>query len=95
MSLSRCLRYIPAGLTIAYILFYTAILLRYTIWPIGDQSDVVHEGVAAFSGGFIASFVYPGGRTGTFVCVSIFAAINAVLIYMITRRLLRKPSFTS
>ena len=80
---------LPAFLTIAYLSFYIAVLGRSVIWSVGDQTDVIMAGLAAFPIGFFLSFSYPGGRTGAFVAVSIAAAVNAVCIFYVTRWVVR------
>jgi hypothetical protein len=78
-------RHIPLLVTAAYVLIYATVLIKNTIWSVGDQTDVIRAGIAAFPLGLILSFGYPGGRTGAFVAVSVCAAINAVVIFFLTR----------
>ena len=72
---------IPMVLTIAYLSIYATVLIRNVWWPVGDQTDVIRAGVAAFPVGLLLSFVYPGGRNGAFVAVSLAAVLNATAIF--------------
>ncbi len=78
-------RHIPLLVTAAYLLVYATVLVNNTIWSVGDQTDVIRAGIAAFPLGLILSFAYPGGRTGAFVAVSACAAVNAVVIFVFAR----------
>jgi hypothetical protein len=70
---------------IVYCAIFLSVLIKNVIWPVGDQTDVIHAGIAAFPLGLVVSFAYPGGREGAFVAVSVCAAINAAAIYLLAR----------
>lgn len=82
-------RRIPFVAATVYAGIFLAVLIKNIVWPVGDQTDVIRAGIAAFPLGLIVSFAYPGGRNGAFVTVSACAAINAVAIYFIARYLCR------
>jgi hypothetical protein len=79
-------RHIPLGAVIVYAGIFATVLIKNVVWSVGDQTDVIRAGLAAFPLGLIASFAYPGGRNGAFVAVSICAVINALAIYILARR---------
>ena len=85
-------RYLPLTAAAIYSWIFLSVLVKNVVWPVGDQTDVIRAGVAAFPLGLIASFAYPGGRNDAFVVVSACAAINAAAIYLIVRRLTRSVS---
>jgi len=80
---------IPMFLTIAYLSIYTVVLIRNVWWPVGDQTDVIRAGIAAFPIGLLLSFVYPGERNGAFIAVSLAAVLNATLIFYVSRLAIR------
>ena len=74
-------RRLPGVLAASYALLFSAVLIKNVIWPVGDQTDVIRVGIAAFPLGLIMSLAYPGGRDGAFVAVAICGALNAVILY--------------
>jgi hypothetical protein len=82
-------RRIPLVAAAIYAGIFLAVLIKSIVWSVGDQTDVIRAGIAAFPLGLIVSFAYPGGRNGAFAAVAVCAAINAVVIYFIVRRLVR------
>jgi hypothetical protein len=78
-------RRLPAVLAASYALLFAAVLMKNVIWPIGDQTDVIRAGIAAFPLGLIMSLSYPGGRDGAFVAVAICGALNTVILYFAIR----------
>jgi hypothetical protein len=76
---------LPMLLAGIYALFFTAVLVKNVIWSVGDQTDVIRVGLAAFPLGLITSFVYPGGREGAFVAVGVCGALNTWVIYLLSR----------
>jgi len=76
----------PLAAVIGYSAIFLSVLIKNTIWSVGDQTDVIHVGIAAFPLGLLLSFAYPGGRQGAFVAVSVCALINAAAIYLLVRR---------
>ena len=83
---------IPITLTIAYLLIYATVLVRNVVWSIGDQTDVIRAGFAAFPVGLFLSFAYPGERNGAFVAVSLAAVLNAVAIFYLSSWIVRRNS---
>ena len=83
---------LPITLALIYLLIYSGVLMRHVFWSTGDQTDVVKAGLAAFPVGLLLSLFYPGERTGVFVAVTLAAALNAVLIFYISRWLIRRMS---
>ncbi len=82
-------RRVPFVAVTAYAGIFLAVLIKNIVWPVGDQTDVIRAGIAAFPLGLIASFAYPGSRSGAFLAVSVCAAINAVAIYFLARHFCR------
>lgn len=78
-------KFVPGVLTAGYLVFYLVVLLNNTIWSVGDQTDVIRTGAAAFPIGLLLSFMYPGTRDGAFAAISICAVLNAVVIYLVSR----------
>jgi hypothetical protein len=78
----RRLPFIVAG---SYAAVYLAVLLKNVIWSVGDQTDVIRTGMAAFPLGLVASLTFPGGRNGAFIAVSVCAAVNVVVLFLLTR----------
>jgi len=83
---------IPIILAIAYLGVYTAVLVNNVYWPVGDQTDVIRAGLAAFPIGLLLSFSYPGEREGAFVAVSLAAVLNAVALFYLSRWAVRRFS---
>jgi hypothetical protein len=86
------MRRIPVILTVAYLAIVAIVLVKNVIWSIGDQTDVIRVGLATFPIGLILSFVYPGGRNGAFVAVSLPALLNAAVIFYLSRWVTRRFS---
>jgi len=86
------MRRIPLILAVIYLTIFTTVLLRNVYWSIGDQTDVIYTGIAAFPLGLILSLFYPGERNGAFICVSVAAVLNAVLIFYVSRWTIRRFS---
>jgi hypothetical protein len=84
--------YLPHLLTTGYAFFYSAVLVKNVVYSVGDQTDVIRAGIAAFPLGLLLSFAYPGGRTGAFVAVSCCALLNAIAIFCYTHSLVRRNS---
>ena len=89
MSLQNIRNLIPALAVVLYGLVYSAVLMKNVFWSVGDQTDVIRCGIAALPLGYVISFVYPGGRTGAFVAVTLCAALNICILYFGLRHLLR------
>lgn len=73
----------PLLLAILYLVFYFVILYKNVVYSVGDQTDSIRAGVAAFPLGLVLAFVYPGGRDETFFVISLAAIINAAIIYFV------------
>ena len=69
---------------------YAGVLVENIYWPVGDQTDVIRAGIAAFPIGLLLSFFYPGGRNGAFFVVTLAAVLNAVLIFYGSRWAIRR-----
>ncbi len=82
MTTSRRLPTIAAAI---YAVFFAAVLIKNIVWSVGDQTDVIRAGFAAFPLGVIMSFAYPGGRNGAFVAVAFCGAFNTALIYFLIK----------
>ncbi|MFZ1918436.1 MAG: hypothetical protein WAU58_12745 [Terriglobales bacterium] len=85
-------RRIPEIVTVSYLAFFTTILAKNVLWPAGDQTDVIRVGVASFPLGLFLSFAYPGDRSGAFVVVSLAAVLNAMVIFYLSRWIIRRIS---
>ena len=85
-------RQLPILLALAYAAFYVAVLVKNVIYSVGDQTDVIRAGIAAFPLGWILSLKYPGGRNGAFVAVSCCALLNTLAIYYYTRSFVRNSN---
>lgn len=80
---------LPLILSGCYLAIFSGVLIKNVYWSVGDQTDVIRPGIAAFPIGLWLSFNYPGDRNGAFVAVSMAAILNAVAIYYLTRRFTR------
>jgi len=89
------MRRLPLILAGVYLAIYTTVLVNNVYWPVGDQTDVIRAGFAAFPIGLWLSFSYPGERGGAFVAVSLAAVLNAVLIFFVSRWLIRRLSLSN
>jgi hypothetical protein len=76
---------LPLILSAAYLVMYAAVLLKNVVWSVGDQTDVVRTGIAAFPLGLLISVGYPGGRAGAFMAVSVAAVLNALIILVVSQ----------
>jgi hypothetical protein len=79
-------------LTALYFLFFVGVLIKNVIWSVGDQTDVIRAGAAAFPLGLIVSVGYPGGRTGALLAVAICGLINCLLVFFFSRDAVEKRS---
>jgi len=84
------MRRIPVVLALTYLAIYAGVLVKNIYWPVGDQTDVIRAGIAAFPTGLLLSLFYPGGRYGAFFVVTLAAILNAVLIFYASRRVIRR-----
>ena len=84
------MRRIPVVLALTYLAIYAGVLVKNIYWPVGDQTDVIRAGIAAFPIGLLLSFFYPGGSYGAFFVVTLAAILNAVLIFYASRRVIRR-----
>lgn len=83
---------LPLILSVSYLAIFTGVLIKNVYWSVGDQTDVIRTGIAAFPIGLWLSFNYPGDRNGAFVAVSLAAILNTIAIYYLTRHLTRHKS---
>jgi hypothetical protein len=54
------MRRIPVVLALTYLAIYAGVLVKNIYWSVGDQTDVIRAGIAAFPIGLLLSFFYPG-----------------------------------
>lgn len=83
---------LPLMLSVCYLTIFAGVLIKNVFWSVGDQTDVIRPGIAAFPIGLWLSFNYPGDRNGAFVAVSMAAILNAIVIYYLTRRFTRQKT---
>jgi hypothetical protein len=50
---------------------------------VGDWTDLISVGVAAFPFGLVLAFTYPGTREEMFFVISLAAIVNAAIIYFV------------
>jgi hypothetical protein len=92
MANTKLKKHLPLLLAIAYAASYVAVLVKNVVFSVGDQTDVIRAGIAAWPLGWVLSYTYPGGRNGAFIAVSCCALLNTLAIFYYIRSLFRNSS---
>jgi hypothetical protein len=83
---------VPIAVSIVYLGIFAGVLVRNVWWPVWGSDRRHLNWSRCFPIGLLLSVSYPGERTGAFVAVSLAAVSNAVVIFYISRWIIRRIS---